>query len=130
MVGIVIVSHSMKLADGIKDLAGQMADKQLKIIAAGGMEDGGIGTDAIKISKALQEANSGEGVVVLADLGSAILSAHTAVELLDDALSSFIRIADAPIVEGAISAVIQASIGSSLDEVVNAAEEARSLLKL
>jgi len=130
LVGIVIVSHSMKLADGIKDLAGQMADKQLKIIAAGGMEDGGIGTDAIKISKALQEANSGEGVVVLADLGSAILSAHTAVELLDDALSSFIRIADAPIVEGAISAVIQASIGSSLDEVVNAAEEARSLLKL
>lgn len=130
MVGIVIVSHSMKLADGIKDLAGQMADKQLKIIAAGGMEDGGIGTDAIRISKALQEANSGEGVVVLADLGSAILSAQTAVELLDDALSSFIRIADAPIVEGAISAVIQASIGSSLDEVVNAAEEARSLLKL
>ena len=130
MVGIVIVSHSMKLADGIKDLAGQMADKQLKIIAAGGMEDGGIGTDAIKISKALQEANSDEGVVVLADLGSAILSAQTAVELLDDALSSFIRIADAPIVEGAISAVIQASIGSSLDEVVNAAEEARSLLKL
>jgi dihydroxyacetone kinase phosphotransfer subunit len=120
----------MKLAEGIKDLAEQMGDKQLKIIAAGGMEDGGIGTDAIRISKALQEANSGEGVVVLADLGSAILSAQTAVELLDDTLSSFIRIADAPIVEGAISAVIQASIGGSLDEVVNAAEEARGLLKL
>lgn len=130
MVGIVIVSHSKKLAEGIKELAEQMADKQLKIIAAGGMEEGEIGTDAIKISKAIIEANTGDGVVVLVDLGSGILSAQTAIELLDEELINFIKIADAPIVEGAMIAAIQASLGSSLDEVIKAAEETRSMQKL
>jgi dihydroxyacetone kinase phosphotransfer subunit len=120
----------MKLAEGVKDLAEQMADQQLKIIATGGMEDGGIGTDAMKICRALQAANSADGVVVLADLGSAILSAQTAMELLDEEYRSLISIADAPIVEGAISAAIQASIGGTLTEVIHAAEEARGLLKL
>jgi phosphoenolpyruvate---glycerone phosphotransferase subunit DhaM len=130
VVGIVIVSHSNKLADGIKDLAGQMADKKLKLITAGGMEDGSMGTDAMLISKALIEANVGDGVVVLADLGSAILSAQTAIELLDDDIRSLIRIADAPIVEGTIGAVVQASIGGSLDEVTATAEAAKSMMKL
>jgi phosphoenolpyruvate---glycerone phosphotransferase subunit DhaM len=130
VVGIVIVSHSNKLADGIKDLAGQMADKKLKLITAGGMEDGSMGTDAMLISKALIEANVGDGVVVLADLGSAILSAQTAIELLDDDIKSLIRIADAPIVEGTIGAVVQASIGGSLDEVTATAEAAKSMMKL
>ena len=130
MVGIVIVSHSKKLAEGIKELAEQMADKQLKIIAAGGMEEGELGTDSIKISKAIMEANSGDGVVMLVDLGSGILSAQTAIELLGNEHTSLIRIADAPIVEGAIIAAIQASIGSTLQEVIHAAEEARSMLKL
>jgi dihydroxyacetone kinase phosphotransfer subunit len=130
LVGVVIVSHSKKIAEGIKELAEQMADRQLRIIAAGGMEEGEIGTDAIKISKAIFKANTGDGVVVLVDLGSGILSTQTAIELLDEELINLIRIADAPIVEGAIIAVIQASLGGSLDEVVKAAEETRSMQKL
>lgn len=130
MVGIVIVSHSKMLAEGVKELAGLMADEQLKLIAAGGMEDGGIGTDAFHISRAILEADCGDGVVVLADLGSAILSAQTAIELLGDRSLSFIRIADAPIAEGAACAAVQASIGSTLDEVTAAAEAARSMTKL
>ena len=130
MVGIVIVSHCKNIAEGIKELAEQMAHKQLKIIAAGGMQEGEIGTDAIKISKAILEANTGDGVVVLVDLGSGILSAQTAIELLDEELVNFIKIADAPIVEGAMIAAIQASLGSTLDEVIKAAEETRSMLKL
>jgi dihydroxyacetone kinase phosphotransfer subunit len=130
LVGVVIVSHSKKIAEGIKELAEQMADRQLRIIAAGGMEEGEIGTDAIKISKAIFKANTGDGVVVLVDLGSGILSTQTAIELLDEELIHLIRIADAPIVEGAIIAVIQASLGGSLDEVVKAAEETRSMQKL
>lgn len=130
MVGVVIVSHSKKIAEGIKELAEQMADRQLRIIAAGGMEEGEIGTDAIKISKAILKANTGDGVVVLVDLGSGILSTQTAIELLEEELIHLVRIADAPIVEGAIIAVIQASLGGSLDEVVKAAEETRSMQKL
>jgi dihydroxyacetone kinase phosphotransfer subunit len=130
LVGIVIVSHSPKIAEGIKDLAEQMGDKHLKIIAAGGMENGEIGTDSIMISKAMLEADTGDGVVVLADLGSAILSAQTAMELIDDNSRNMIKIADAPVVEGAIIAAVQAFIGGSLDEIIAAAEAARSMLKL
>jgi dihydroxyacetone kinase phosphotransfer subunit len=130
LVGVVIVSHSKKIAEGIKELAEQMADRQLRIIAAGGMEEGEIGTDAIKISKAILKANTGDGVVVLVDLGSGILSTQTAIELLEEELIHLVRIADAPIVEGAIISVIQASLGGSLDEVIKAAEETRSMQKL
>ena len=130
MVGIVIVSHSAKIAEGIKDLVSQVADKNLRIVVAGGMVEGGIGTDAVIISEAILEANTGDGVVILVDLGSAVLSSNMALELVDEATRKVTRIADAPIVEGAISAVVQATIGSSIDEVVAVAEEARSMLKL
>jgi dihydroxyacetone kinase phosphotransfer subunit len=130
LVGIVIVSHSKKLAEGIKELTQQMADRQLRIIAAGGMEEGTLGTDSIKISKAILEADTGDGVVVLVDLGSGILSAETAIELLDEEYFNTVKIADAPIVEGAVIAVIQASLGGTLAEVIHAAEEARGMQKL
>ena len=83
MVGLVIVSHSSKIAEGITDLTAQIAAAHKGIIAAGGMEDGEIGTDAVRISEAIKKANDGDGVVVLADLGSGIMSAETAIELLD-----------------------------------------------
>lgn len=130
MVGLVIVSHSAKIAEGIRELAMEMADKGLKIIPAGGMEDGSIGTDALKINEAIIKANTGDGVVVLADLGSAVMSSGMAIDLLDKAVARVVRIADAPIVEGAISAAVQASLGASLKEVVSAAEESRSFSKL
>jgi PTS hybrid protein len=129
MVGVVIVSHSQKVAEGIREMALQMAAAQQQVIAAGGMADGGIGTDAVKVSEAIIAADTGDGVVILVDLGSAVLSTETAFEFLDDELRAKVKIADAPILEGAISAVVEASLGSPLAVVVATAEGARALNK-
>ncbi len=129
MVGIVIVSHSAKVAEGIRDMAAQMAKPGQRIVAAGGVADGVIGTDAVRIFEAVKEADDGSGVVILVDLGSAIMSTETAMELLDEDLRARVRIADAPLLEGAISGVVQASLGGGLEEVVATAEGARELRK-
>ena len=128
MVGIVIVSHSWKIAEGVCDLAAQVAGTATRIISAGGIQDGEIGTDAVKISEAIRAADSGDGVVVLADIGSGIMSAETAFELLEDE-DIDVRLADAPIVEGAIAASVEAVCGGIIDEVMKAAEDARLLRK-
>ena len=128
MVGIVIVSHSWKVAEGIYDLVMQMAAENDHIFHAGGMEDGSIGTDAMKIQEAIEKADTGDGVAVLADLGSGIMSAEMAIEMLGDDIK--VRIADAPILEGAVSAAVTSTSGASLDEVIEAAEEARTVSKL
>ncbi|MBQ8054334.1 MAG: PTS-dependent dihydroxyacetone kinase phosphotransferase subunit DhaM [Lachnospiraceae bacterium] len=128
MVGIVIVSHSAKVAEGIYDLVMQMASENDHIIPAGGLEDGSIGTDAFKIQEAIESADTGDGVAVLADLGSGIMSAEMAIEMLDEDI--VVRIADAPILEGAVSAAVTSTSGASLDEVIEAAEEARTASKL
>lgn len=129
MVGIVIVSHSAKIAEGIRDMAAQMARTGQKIIAAGGTTDGDIGTDAVKIYEAIKTADDGSGVVIMVDLGSAIFSTETALELLEEDLRNRVKIADAPVLEGSISAVVQASLGGSLSEVLATAEDARELRK-
>ncbi|MBC8014225.1 MAG: PTS-dependent dihydroxyacetone kinase phosphotransferase subunit DhaM [Sporomusaceae bacterium] len=129
MVGIVIVSHSQKIAEGIREMALQMASPKQQIIAAGGTDNGSIGTDVIKVSKAIMSANTGDGVVVLVDLGSAVMSTDTALELLSEEIRDKVKIADAPIVEGTISAVVEASLGSSLAVVVATAEGARNFKK-
>ena len=129
MVGLVIVSHSCKIAEGVVDLASQMAPDYDGLRAAGGMEDGEIGTDAMKIMNAVQEVNTGDGVLILCDLGSAIMSAETAIDFLEEE-DGLVKIADAPLVEGAIVAAVEASIGKSLDEVLEAAEDARNTHKI
>ena len=129
MVGIVIVSHSLKVAEGIREMAVQMSKPEQKIIAAGGMDDGSIGTDAVKVSEAIFAASTGDGVVVMVDLGSAVLSTETAFEFLDEKLRGQVKIADAPILEGTISGVVEASLGSSLEAVIATAEGARHLNK-
>lgn len=129
MVGIVIVSHSQKVAEGIREMALQMSKPTQKIIAAGGMDDGSIGTDAFRVSEAILAASTGDGVVVMVDLGSAVLSAETALEFLDEKLQKQVKIADAPILEGTISGVVEASLGSSLEAVIATAEGARHLNK-
>ncbi|MBQ6776484.1 MAG: PTS-dependent dihydroxyacetone kinase phosphotransferase subunit DhaM [Synergistaceae bacterium] len=131
MVGIVIVSHSWKIAEGVCDLAREMAQGFEGLIPAGGLEDGSIGTDAQRIADAIVEADSGDGVVIIADIGSSIMSAETAIELLEDEERGINAvIADAPIVEGAICAVVEASGGGSLDVVLSVAEESREANKL
>lgn len=129
MVGIVIVSHSKKAAEGIYELAIQMTGDKHRMIAAGGMEDGGIGTDALLIKEAILNADCGDGVVVLADLGSGILSTQTAIDLLEEKNIKVV-IADAPILEGAVSAAVQASIGGDFEDVIKAAEMAGKISKL
>jgi PTS hybrid protein len=126
-VGLVVVSHSDRIADGTAELAGQMAGPDVRIVPAGGLEDGSIGTDAARIAMAISEADAGSGVVVLADLGSAVLATRTALELLGN--PGNVRLSRGPIVEGAVIAAVQASTGSSLDEVLEAAEGAASLSK-
>ena len=131
MVGLVIVSHSAKIADGIKDLASELSPDHKRIIAAGGMDDGELGTDAIKIMDAIKTADEGDGVVILADIGSGIMSAEMAIELLEEEAETIdARIADAPIVEGTVAAVVTASLGRPIEEVMAAAEETWSTRKI
>jgi PTS hybrid protein len=122
-VGIVFVSHSAKIAEGLVDLAGQMAPG-VHLIAAGGTDSGVIGTSFDKITEAITEADSGAGVVILCDLGSAILTAETARDFLDEADQLRVRIVDAPLVEGGVAAAVTAETGGDLDAVVTAAQSA------
>ena len=119
--GLVVVSHSAPLAEGVRELAVQMAP-QVRVVPAGGLADGGIGTDFEKVSAALSEASSDDGVALLYDLGSAQMTAELAVEALADPNSA--RVVDAPLVEGAVAAAVAAQGGSDLDAVARAAEEA------
>ena len=127
MVGIVLVSHSSELALGLAALAGQVAGPEVRIEAAGGDPAGGLGTSGDTVRKAIERADSGEGVVVLADLGSSILTVR---HLLEESGNGHVRLADAPLVEGAVAAAITASVGQALDLVLKAAEEARGARKL
>ena len=126
MVGIVIVSHSAGLADGVVELARQMGGEELALEAAGGMEDGEIGTDAERVKAAIERARSDDGVLVLMDLGSAVMSAEMAAEMvaMEDA-DLRVVLSEAPLVEGAVAAAARARGGSPLDEV---AAEARAAL--
>jgi dihydroxyacetone kinase phosphotransfer subunit len=130
LVGIVVVSHSAQIAVGTVELARQMAGPDLRIEGSGGIADGSLGTDAAAIMEAIQAADAGAGVVVLVDLGSAVLATQTALELLGEDAAGRVRLSGGPLVEGAVVAALQASIGDSLDAVLAAAEGAASLPKL
>jgi PTS hybrid protein len=122
-VGIVFVSHSKQLAEGLVELARQMAPTA-RLEAAGGTDDGRIGTSFDLVSTAIHAAEGGAGVVVLCDLGSAIPTAETALDFLDDDQRARVRIADAPLVEGGVAASVAAEAGDPLEVVVQAAESA------
>lgn len=122
-VGLVFVSHSAKIAEGLVDLAGQMAPHTV-LVAAGGTDEGGIGTSFTLVLGGIERAAAGAGVAVLCDLGSAILTAETALDFLDETVRARVRIVDAPIVEGGVAAAVAAEIGGSLDDVVTAARSA------
>ncbi|AWB86316.1 dihydroxyacetone kinase phosphoryl donor subunit DhaM [Mycetocola zhujimingii] len=122
-VGLVFVSHSALIASGLVQLAGQMAPN-VSLVPAGGTDDDGIGTSFDKVTRALAQADSGDGVVILCDLGSAILTAETALDFLDDAQQASVRIIDAPLVEGGVAAAVAAQTGADLDGVEAAARSA------
>jgi phosphoenolpyruvate---glycerone phosphotransferase subunit DhaM len=129
-VGLVVVSHSAKVAEGTVELASQMAEG-VRIRPAGGTDDGDIGTDATLIAEAIAAADDGDGVLVLVDLGSAVLSAQLAIdELVDPELRPRVRIGEAPLVEGTVVGAIQASTGMDLDQVDQAARGAATMTKV
>ncbi len=133
MIGIVIVSHSECLARGVCEVADQMAGGDVKIVAAGGLQDGEqwlLGTDPMRVLDAIQEAWSEDGVLLLLDMGSAVLGAEMAVALLPPERQAHCLLSNAPLVEGAIVAALQASLGQSLTTVNAAAEDALNLRKL
>ena len=130
MIAFVLVSHSRDVAAGVREMALQMTGGLVPVIACGGGSDGGLGTDACAIADAIRSLAQNEGVLVLCDLGSAILSAEQALDFLEENEKSGVRIADAPFLEGAVLGAIQASAGSSLQEVFETAEGARDLRKL
>ncbi|WP_370944174.1 dihydroxyacetone kinase phosphoryl donor subunit DhaM [Amycolatopsis sp. cg5] len=120
-VGLVLVSHSAKLAEGLAELAAQMAP-DVAIVPAGGLEDGSIGTDYDEVVAAAQRADSGDGVVLLYDLGSAQMTAELAVESMPNPSTALV--ADAPLVEGAVAAAVAAQGGVSVSDVAGAAAAA------
>ncbi|WP_029151112.1 HPr family phosphocarrier protein [Microbacterium indicum] len=122
MIGLVVVSHSAPLAEAAVDLARQMApgDEPPVRIAAGA--DGGFGTDAAAIAAAYDELEGSDGVVVLTDLGSAMISAEFAVDLREGSVE--IRISRGPLVEGLAAAIVRAAGGAGLDEVLAEADGA------
>ncbi len=124
-VGIVLVSHSRELAAGLAEVAGQMAPN-VAIRPAGGLEDGSIGTSFDLISAAIADADSGDGAVLLYDLGSGFLTAETAVEFLEGEQAERVIIVDAPFVLGAVAASIAANVGADLRGVIAAALDARA----
>jgi PTS hybrid protein len=129
LVGLVIVSHSARIAEGTVELAAVMAGPDVRLRAAGGAADGSLGTNAERIAGAITEADAGAGVVVLVDIGSAVLAAETALELLPREITRRTRISRGPVVEGAVIAAVQASIGQALEEVLQTAEDAARLEK-
>jgi phosphoenolpyruvate---glycerone phosphotransferase subunit DhaM len=126
-VGLVVVSHAREIADGIARLALAMAPG-VRIVPVGGLPDGSLGTDATAVAVAIELADAGAGVVVLADLGGAVIASATALDLIRD--PDRVRISDGPVVEGAVVGAVEAAGGGSLDEVLAVTEGARELGKV
>jgi phosphoenolpyruvate---glycerone phosphotransferase subunit DhaM len=122
-VGIVIVSHSPKVAEGAADMVREMVGHEVRVAHCGGNPDGGLGTDVAAIQAAIERVFSPAGVAVLVDLGGAETNSEMAIELLSDERRARVVICNAPIVEGAIMAATEASGGASLAEVRATAEE-------
>src|SRR6201992_1040564 len=128
-VGIVLVSHSAALAEGAAELAGQVAGGTVPVIPAGGTDDGGLGTSAAKVAPAGKQADRGGGVLIVPDLGSAVLTVRALLADEDD-LPGPVELADAPFVEGVVAATVTAAAGAAIEGVRGAAEEAWHARKL
>lgn len=150
MVGVVVISHSPRAAKGIRDIAVEMGSSDTRLVVAGGDVDGGIGTDPNAIAEAITEAagvnddhrsdenktandNPTQGeiddVVLLVDLGSAVMNAELAIEMVT--IDNTVYIADAPVLEGALNATVEASSSkATVESVVAAAEDAREYSKI
>lgn len=132
MVGLVLVTHSSSIADGLRDMVAQVAGTDVPVATAGGTDDGRLGTSAPRITAAIRATldAGADGTLILLDLGSAALSLELALEDFSDDERARLRVSDAPLVEGAILAAVQASVGATLDEVAEAAAGAAAMPKM
>ena len=122
-VGIVIVSHSPKIAEGAADMVRQMVGDSVPLAWTGGNQEGGLGTDVAAIIEAIGRAWSDAGVAVLVDLGGAETNSEMAIEMLASNRREKVVVCEAPVVEGAVMAATEASGGATLDAVRRTAEE-------
>lgn len=125
MVGIVIVSHSQKLAEGVVEISKMMA-AQAPIAAAGGLEDGSLGTSYEKISAAIEEVYSEDGVIILPDMGSAVMTTEMVLEDFD---KPRVKMIDCPLVEGAVLAAVESLGGKTFEEISRRMEKVRTTKK-
>lgn len=132
MIGLVIVSHSRKLSEGLKEMAEAMTQAPVRIASAGGMDEPeeALGTDALRVMKAVRSVASAEGVLIFADVGSARLSAEMAIDLLDEPERAKVTFCDAPLVEGVLAATVQIAAGGTLKEVIREARGGAALVQL
>jgi len=130
VVSLVLVSHSRSLAEGLRDMVAQVAGDSVPIAIAGGTEDGRLGTSAPAILDAIRSVDRPEGVLVLLDLGSAALSLEMALEELTSGERERVVVSEAPLVEGAVLAGVQASLDADIATVAEAAASAASMTKL
>jgi dihydroxyacetone kinase phosphotransfer subunit len=128
MVGIVLVSHSPQVAEGTAELVWSMAG-EVEMAAVGGDVDGSLGTDPDRIRLAI-EGLAADEVLVFMDIGSAVLSAETVLDMLEPEVAAKVRLVDAPFIEGAFAAGVLASTGANAEECIEAAQEARTESKL
>ncbi len=122
-VGIVIVSHSPEVARGTADMVRQMVGSEVRLAWCGGNSDGGLGTDVTAIKAAIDEVFGPAGVALLVDLGGAETNSEMAIELLEESQRDRVVICNAPVVEGAVMASVEAAGGAPLDRVRATAEE-------
>jgi phosphoenolpyruvate---glycerone phosphotransferase subunit DhaM len=122
-VGIVIVSHSPKVAEGAADMVRQMVGDSVPLAWTGGNPEGGLGTDVAAILASIDRAWSEAGVAILVDLGGAETNSEMAIEMLDPARRGRVVVCEAPVVEGAVMAATESSGGSPLEAVKRTAEE-------
>ncbi|GMA09369.1 dihydroxyacetone kinase [Tetragenococcus halophilus subsp. flandriensis] len=125
MYSIILVSHSKKITDGIKEMIEEMVGESdnVKISSCGGADDGRLGTNSVAILDCIEASASSDKIYIFADIGSAILSAETAIDLIDDiVIQKKVQLIDSPLVEGAFAAAIQASVGSTEEEILKEIE--------
>lgn len=126
MFSIIVISHSEKLAEGVVEVARMMA-RDVRIVAAGGTEDGGLGTSYEKIAAAIEEAYTEDGAALFMDMGSAVMTAEIAVEAMADRR---LKLIDAPLVEGVVLAAIEAAAGTALEDLPEKMQQARAMRKI
>ncbi len=128
LVGIVVVCHNKKLSEEIINFCNVLKQSDFKIVNGGGTDTEIYGTNPDIVKNAIEQADSGNGVLIFVDMGSSIINSELAIEILDGKIDA--RIADAPVLEGIISAVAANSEGMTLEELENIAEDSKNFNKI